>query len=375
MSKEIAEVIEEHGKAVNEFKTRAEGRLERIEGKLASVDSAIMELAQKAEGFRGMPDGKKTRPLDELKSSPELQAFAKNRSVKSVNVPINGSLVEIKAVVGDVAGSGNDLYNVEPQRDSRLANNPMRRLSVFDVLPRLQVSSNSFQYNALDQYTNAAAYQTQEGAEKAQGNLPTELVTAPIVTIAHYIKLSEQVLDDAPALTQQVSTLLRYGVLAKASAEIIAGATVGKIQGLATQATQHQVPGTMALADAIGSAATALDVEGWNADTVIIHPNDLFAIRSERTTDEGYVASGWVGGNEQTIWGLRAVSDPSVTEGEPLVLDSSQVAILDRMDARVEFGRSGDDMINNLVTALAEARLGLAVFSPSAVKIIGFGSE
>ncbi|WP_051439476.1 phage major capsid protein [Bordetella petrii] len=375
MSKEIAEVIEEHGKAVSEFKTRAEGRLERIEGKLASVDSAIMELAQKAEGFRGMPHGKKTGPLDELKSSPELQAFAKNRSVKSVNVPINGSLVEIKAVVGDVAGSGNDLYNVEPQRDSRLANNPMRRLSVFDVLPRLQVSSNSFQYNALDQYTNAAAYQTQEGAEKAQGNLPTELVTAPIVTIAHYIKLSEQVLDDAPALTQQVSTLLRYGVLAKASAEIIAGATVGKIQGLATQATQHQVPGTMALADAIGSAATALDVEGWNADTVIIHPNDLFAIRSERTTDEGYVASGWVGGNEQTIWGLRAVSDPSVTEGEPLVLDSSQVAILDRMDARVEFGRSGDDMINNLVTALAEARLGLAVFSPSAVKIIGFGSE
>ncbi|CAP40970.1 Major capsid protein precursor [Bordetella petrii] len=184
-----------------------------------------------------------------------------------------------------------------------------------------------------------------------------------------------RVLDDAPALTQQVSPLLRYGVLAKASAEIIAGATVGKIQGLATQATQHQVPGTMALADAIGNAATALDVEGWNADTVIIHPNDLFAIRSERTTDEGYVASGWVGGNKQTIWGLRAMSDPSVTEGEPLVLDSSQVAILDRMDARVEFGRSGDDMINNLVTALAEGRLGLAVFSPSAVKIISFGSE
>src|SRR5690606_8610910 len=122
---------------------------------------------------------------------------------------------------------------------------------------------------------------------------------------------------------QQVASLLTYGVLAKASSEIIAGSTAGKIQGLATQATPFASTAGATLADAIGAAATALDVAGWNADTVIMHPRDLFAIRSERTAD-GYVASGWAGGAEQAVWGLRAVADPSVAEGSPLVLDSSQ---------------------------------------------------
>lgn len=374
MSHEITEVIEQHGKAVNEFKARTDDRLGKVESQLSSIDSAITELSQKSAATGFCPDGGDTNPLSAIGKSAEVKAFAADRSMKSANVPLTGSLTEIKSVVGDVAGSGNDLYSVQPQRAAGIRNVATRRLSIFDVLPRLQVGSNSFQFNALDGYSNAATYQSKEGAGKTQGALPTELVTAPVMTVAHFLKLSEQVLADAPALQQQVSSLLAYGVLAKASAEIIAGSTAGKIQGLATQATAFTATVGSTLADAIGQAATALDIAGWNADTVILHPSDLFAIRSERTTD-GYVASGWIGGSEQTVWGLRAVADPSVTAGSPIVLDSTQTAILDRMQTRVEFGRSGDDMVNNLITALAEARVGLAVFAPSAVLKVSIATE
>lgn len=343
-----------------------------MQAKFSKYDRELDEIARKMEsapeGTRSGtgPNSTHKNPLEAINASAEVKSFAADRSMRTANVPLTGSLVQIKAVVGDVAGAGNDLYDVPANRASGLFNQPGRRLSIFDVLPRLAVTSNSFEFNQLNGYANAADVQAKEGAAKAQGSLPTELASAPIVTIAHYVKLSEQVLADAPALRQQVASLLTYGVLAKASSEIIAGSTAGKIQGLVTQATAFASSAGATLADAIGAAATALDVAGWQADTVIMHPRDLFAIRSERN-DQGYIASGWVGGNERGIWGLNAVADPSVAEGSPLVLDSSQVAILDREQTRVEFGRSGTDMTDNLITALAEARIGLAVFSPDAV--------
>ncbi len=341
----------------------------------AKLEAAITDLAQGSVRIKSMP-GAGSSALVQFGTNEAVRNFANDRGVKSVNIKIDNSLpVLVKSVVGDVAGAGNNLLNTQAQRDTRLGEARGRRLSIFEALPRLQVSSNSFEYNRLDAYTNAAAYQTKEGAAKNEGAMPTELATAPICTIAHYFKLSEQVLADTPALQMQVQNLLQYGVLAKASAEVIAGSTVGKIQGLATQATPFVATGSPTLADAIGKAATALDTTGWNADIVVMHPSDWFAVRSERTvTEKDYVAGGWANGAEQTIWGMAVVTDPSVTVGAPLVMDSTQVAILDRMDARVEFGRSGDDMTTNRITALGECRVGLAVFSKSAVLKVTVGA-
>ena len=367
MTLEVTEkALTDHADAVTQ-------KLNAMQTKYDKLDSALTEFAQKSEtagdhdGSTG-PDKRHKNPLAALGASVEVKAFASDRSLKSANVPLAGSLVAIKSVVGDVTGAGNQLFNVQAQRDPRLAGFAARRLSIFDVLPRLQAISNTFEYNQLDGYTSAAANQSKEGASKAQGTLPTELVSAPIVTIAHFFKLSEQVLADAPALQQQVGNLLNYGVLAKASAEILAGSVAGKIQGLATQATAYVSAAGATLADAIGGAMTALDVAGWIPDVAVMHPTDWFRIRSERTaTDKDYVANGWAGPAEQTVWGLRVVTDPAIAIGSPLVLDSSQVAILDREQTRVEFGRSGTDMTDNLITALGECRVGLAVFAPAAV--------
>ena len=362
MTNEVIDAVREHGEKID-LKVKA------LNDKL---ESALTEIAQKMDGAGNLdgntgPDKKHGNPLAALGASAEVKAFASDRSLKSANVPLSGSLLQIKSVVGDVAGSGNQLYAVQAQRDPRLAGFAARRLSIFEVLPRLQATSNTFEFNQLDGYTSAAAAQAKEGAGKAQGALPTELVSAPIVTIAHFFKLSEQVLADAPALQQQVGNLLNYGVLAKASAEILAGSTAGKVQGLATQATAYASASGATLADAIGGAMTALDVAGWAPDVAVMHPTDWQSIRSERTGDDAYVANGWAGPAEQTVWGLRVVTDPSIAAGSPLVLDSSQVAILDREQTRVEFGRSGTDMTDNLITALGECRVGLAVFAPAAV--------
>src|SRR5690554_1236844 len=109
MSHEIKEVIEQHGKAVTEFKASTDARIEELERKSSFFDSAITEMAQKGETTR--ISTRPANPLSALSNSTEVKAFAADRSRKSANVPIDGPLTQIKAVVGDVAGAGNDVYN------------------------------------------------------------------------------------------------------------------------------------------------------------------------------------------------------------------------------------------------------------------------
>lgn len=156
----------------------------------------------------------------------------RDRSQKSASVALDCNITMLrKSVLGD---AGVEQWDVNAQRDHSIYVNPRRVLSLFDVLPSLQVTSNAFEFHRLDSYTNAAAYQAAEGAAKAAGTMPTALISAPITTIAHYFKASEQVLSDVPMLQMQMSSLLQYGVMAKAESELVIGATAGKIQGLLT---------------------------------------------------------------------------------------------------------------------------------------------
>ena len=107
---------------------------------------------------------------------------------------------------------------------------------------------------------------------------------------------------------------------------------------------------------------------GWNPGLIILNPTDWHIIRSERTaTEKAYVAGGWSNPAAPSIWGLPVITTPSLTAGTALILDPSQCAILDRMQARVEIDRDGDDFSKNLITLRSEIRTGLAVFSPTAV--------
>jgi len=365
MSQEITEVIEQHGKAVNEFKAKTDARIEELERKSSFLDSAIAEICQKGEGFRSMPGTGNKSVFTTIQNDAGLTAL-RNRQTKSAIINLDGGVdILTKAITGD----GANPYGVPVQHDSRLAENPMRVLTAFDVLPRLPVTSNLFEFNQLDNYSNAATYQSAEGIGKATATVKTELKSVPIFTIAHIAKASEQVLSDAPALANQVSTLLRYGVLAKASAEILAGNTSDSIEGLDTIATAYNAVKDTPLADAIGGAATALDTAGWNANLVVMSPADWFSIRSERTaTEKAYIGGGWSTVSANTIWGIQVLTSPSITNGHPLVMDTSQVAILDRQQAVVEIGRDGSDFSKNLLSLRAELRVGLAVFSPTAVR-------
>jgi HK97 family phage major capsid protein len=345
--------------------------------RLDVLEDAVRDIQQKGESFGGEVVTGRSNVLAKLSNNPQI-ASLRDRSVKTALVKLDASLPELlikSAVTGD--GSSSTGATPVPLRAQVFGEHARRRLSVLDVLPRLPVSAGSFEFERLDGYSAAAAFQANEGAPKAQTSVPMGLQTVPVTTIAHFIRASEQVLSDVPYLQQLLGDLLRYGVMRKLENEVIAGSTSGKIAGLQQQADEFTPAGSSgSLADQIGEALTELDIRGWNGGLVILHPNDWQSIRAERDDENGYVAAGWSTPNGPSIWGIPAVTSPAVTEGRPLVLDPSQCIVLDRQQATVELGRAGDDFTENMLTLRGELRAGLALFSPSAVlRITANGSQ
>jgi len=57
--------------------------------------------------------------------------------------------------------------------------------------------------------------------------------------------------------------------------------------------------------------------------------------------------------------------------GQALVMDTSVIALLDRQQVSVQLSRhDGDNFRRNLVTILAELRAGLALYAPSATRLV-----
>lgn len=367
---EVKQALDAHGQAID-------AAINKYEAELKQVRNEIDELAQRRDiatdgGGRGF------NPLARIANDPGVMAL-RDGTTKSAILQIKGSLPQLLTksglLVGDTPASDNTGFDVRPQRAPGVFNDARRQLTLLDVLPRMAVTSGSFEFNSLDSYTNSADYQLQQGDPKAQGDMPTELRTCPIVTIAHHIPASRQVLADEPALQATISSLLAFGVAQKAERELIQGiGGAGRIAGLTHVSNFTAMTAGPTLADAVAEAAAALNIAGWNPTVVLCHPTTWKNARTERADAGGgpgtgpYIAGSWAAPAQASVWSIPLVQTPWLAPDEVLVCDTSQVYLLDRQSVTVEIGRVANQFVENALTLLGEARMGLAVFAPSAVR-------
>lgn len=340
---------------------------------LDALRDEVTELAQKqhvhpmaGKSFSTGPGGfGGTKSVSgQVLDSPAMKAM-QGREARGASIPLT---MGIKSLVGDTPAGGDTGFPVQPQRHAGFANDARRRLSLLDTLTSIKVNSGSFEFASLDGFTNASAYQSKQGGKKATQALGFELKTANIATIAALLPMSEQVLADAPGLGMFVQSKMTHAALDKLEAELIGGAGgTGEITGLKSQATGFEADAGTEVPDAIGQAIAQLEANGWNAGAVVMNPNDWQTIRAERATDGQYVAGGWADGAAPSVWGVPVVTSSSMAAGEILLMDTAQVALLDRENPRFEFGYVDAGFAENVINARLELRAGLAVFATSAV--------
>jgi HK97 family phage major capsid protein len=177
-------------------------------------------------------------------------------------------------------------------------------------------------------------------------------------------------------LRAALGNLLQVGLFNKVETELVAGTGVGKrLLGILTAATAATVTATKP-ADRVGEAVSQLAADGWLPDLCLLNPADAFAIASERATTGEYVTSGWSIPVPGSIWSMARVETPAVAAGTAVVLQRSAVLVLDRQTPTVLVStEDADNFTKNLVTLLAEVRLGMAVLAPRAIRKVTLEAE
>ena len=369
MDLEIKGLLDEQGKAIEQAMAKFEGQLAEkgkadaetkaeIKALSEKFEADIVDLAQKMESVKTETPVIMTAGAEFIKSEQFKQLLAGNTQK---------ARIEVK---NTVVGNSNTVF---PQQNAGvIAGNylPLTIRSLFSAIP---VSSNAVDSLREASWTNDAA-EVAEGSAKPESDITFEQYTVNVKTVAHWLKVSNQLLADAPAITAYIDTRLRDGLAQRIDAQLLNGNGTGaNLSGLtdAGNFTAYTATAGDNLIDAINRAKWALWATGNMPDTVIVNPADWGAMEIAREYAAGdgaylYGAPGTVA--QPNAFGLRIVPSNHMAAGSFLVGSlNTSTALYTRAGAVVEMGYVDDDFTKNLVTIRAEERLGLGVERPAGI--------
>lgn len=249
-----------------------------------------------------------------------------------------------------------------------------------DIVPVIPLeSSNAVEYVREGAWTTPLAdYQVLEGDKKAQTGVTYSEYTANVRTIANFVKISRQMVQDVSFIMATIQQRLNLFVLLKEDREILYGDnTAGHLWGIMPQATKQATyftpPGTgntYTSIDELNIASTHIENLFYFPTAIVLNPTDEAKIEMLKTTFGSYILNDRAPREDglMRLWGLPVVTTPNMTVGDFLVgAFPGNCALFDRETVTVEIAfQNEDDFVRNLVTVRAEERVAFAVFVPQA---------
>jgi HK97 family phage major capsid protein len=368
--------VQENGKASKAVAADVKSLSDEFHKLTSTTDETLTRLKEleqiSVEGFKGHQEPVQTWG----------ETFVASESFKNYNGGEGmKARVEVKNTVLGESGSPanpNDTLT-QANRLPGIVPGAFRSLNILDFVPTGVTSGNQIEYTREATWSNDAA-ETKEGASKPESDLTFELVNDPVRTIAHFIKASKQVLDDAPMLSSYIDRRMHHGLQARLQSQILKGnGTSPNISGLSASGRHTAfTPETGELAlDSINRAKYAVIGADYQPNVIFMNPADWGAIERVKSSSSGndYAAGGGAalsyinGGMTPLIWGLPVVASNDVASGKFYLLDSNAMQLFMRQGITVEmFEQDGDNVTKNLLTIRAEMRAALAVFVPLAVR-------
>ncbi len=350
----------------------------------AAVKSADEVVDRFENGFRADPQGK---TIGEM--------FAESAQFKGITSKFGGEIPQgarfrsdpyhvesLKALVtgGSATSAGaavrNDWYS--PMTDL-VGERPLR---VADLVTRGQTTSDVIEYVRVTGKTNNAGMFAEttnvtSSAIKPESGLALEVVSTNVRTIAHWIPITRRAMNDAPQVRTLVDNFLRYGLEVKLEDQIVAGAGTGEnFTGILNTAGIQTVDATTggggSGVDAIVSAIAKIRWTGYREPTaVVMHPNDWYSTSFllKKDSQQRYLIGDPRASLDQlnSLWGLRVVVSPSVTENTALVGDFRQAILWERSGINLYVSDShADFFVRNVFVILAEMEAAFGILDPEA---------
>ena len=391
MEENVKKVQDTAMKALEE--TRAEGTLHaKTNEKLTELGKTGNELADAVKELKTRtleveqklvknPRSEETHQFKSIgqivAESDEWKAASKNAKMGQMAPVSVGSFH--KTNILNVNPLTNDQPLVQADRRPGVISPGLRRMTIRNLLPNNRTSSNLIEFasellftsNAGPQGGTTSPDEVTEGEVKPESALTFQLSNTPVITLAHFIPASRQILSDAPMLQGYVDGRLRYGLMLKEEDEILNGNGLqGDLYGLVSQATAFNGGATnQTVLDTMLKAFLQISLQNLEASGVVMHPTDWTNLLLLKDTTGRYLFTDPHGTETPRLWGKDVIATASQTSGQFLAGAFTLAAeIFDREDATVRVAEQHSDFfVRNLVAILAEERLALAVYRTAAL--------
>lgn len=264
-----------------------------------------------------------------------------------------------------------------------------RDLRMRDVLANARTNSDTVTILQESSFTNNAA-EVAEATSGADGAKPESALafteaSFPVRYIAHWIPVTRQMLADLPFMETYIEDRLRVGIERREDSQILNGnGTPPNLTGLLNTSGILTLDGTYFGSNPVSNAGTNVEnfnrilrartrirlstVGGAEATFVVLNPADHEVMLTAGDANRQYYGPGpFSGAGITSLWGLSVVESEAIASGSALVGDGMMAAVVDRMDTTIYTTDSHSDyFIRNILVILAEERIALPVFRPSA---------
>lgn len=378
-----------------------ERELETLAGEQRDYDQPARRLgaqraADGAEPNDGEPKRDRRSPGRRFIASDKIKMIQAGARGRQFGVEFDGLLrqenpddaLEERAIVYSGTPSGSMLLPQVVPTIYRPAETP---LTMRDVLAGFTTNSDAVVVMTETSYTNNAVEVAEAtdisgagftAAAKPQSTLAFSETSFPIQTIAHWVPITRQTLDDLPQLESYINDRLIVGLKRRENLEFLSGnGTAPNIKGLLSTSGIQALDGTYFTANPVRDAAAAnenlnrvlraIQKIAWtglaNATFISMNPTDYEMFLTTTNTQKNYLFGGPSAGRVATLWGLPVVQEPNVTAGTVVVGDGTMAAVVDRQQAAIYVAdQHADYFTHNIIVILAEERVGLVVYRPVA---------
>lgn len=221
---------------------------------------------------------------------------------------------------------------------------------------------------------------TPETEIKPAMNLAFETKQTVIKTLAHWVPVTKQAIDDIDMLRSYIEDRLVSGLKKTEEYQILYGKGGSEeLDGVANNANIRDYKWSDGRAcdtklDAIRHGITLVSHSGCQPDLVVLSIDDWEDIELAKGRDGHYIYADVVNGTERRRWGLRVFTSPYIPAGEAIVGAFREgMTLWDREDISIAITDShSDHFIRNMYAIRAEERIGLSIERPEAFALIHF---
>ena len=291
--------------------------------------------------------GTAARPSDSL--SPDIvRAFSATGA--RANFAAIGSMADVARLRSIVNTTG--AVAVPVGTTTSVVPADIRPTLLLDLIPFEPRGPGKIHVSVIGYGTNRAAI-VAEGALKPQSDFSVTPKELSPVKVAHWTCVTDEELEDIPALRGVIDQELIIGLLQKVDSEVV-------LARIIADATAF-VPGAgSSLIDNAVAMLAQLTAQGETGARVIANPMDLAATLTAKNSTGDYLVY-----PPQILAAISA--SPTVPAGKLLGFAPRGVQGFERAGETVVMGLKNDDLIKNQKTILAEWRGNVAIVIPSIV--------